>query len=193
MPKARLNPMFRQFYGRLGDIVFRRSSKDGESIATHAPNMSKVEWSEAQVAHRKRFRRAVIYARRVSADPQARAVYEEMANQQGRIPFRLMLADAMHPPTVKKVDLSQFHEMAGDPIYIHACDDFGVIHVTVTITDANGTCLEKGNAMPASLPGTQWVYRVQGTFPPDMYARVTVTAEDRARGVGTWIEEVRDG
>ena len=184
MPKVRLNPVFQQFYGRLGDIVFRRSSKSGEAIAGRVANMSKVEWSEAQVAHRERFRTAVAYANRVGADPEARLVYEEAARRQDGVPFRLMLADAMHPPIVKAVDLSQFQGMADDPIYIQACDDFSVVSVRVTITDAEGTCLEKGDAIPVSPLGERWVYRLQGTIPSDTRACITVTAEDWARRVG---------
>jgi len=186
MPKIRFNPLIKQFYGRFGDLVFRRSSKDGEANASRVANMTKVVWSEAQAAHRERFQLAVWYARRVAADQQARTVYEEAAERHGRVPFRLMLADAMHPPAVKKVDLSQFHGMPGDPIYIQACDDFSVVAVTVSITDMDGTCLEEGDATRGVPDGEQWVYRMQGTIPPDTKACITVTAQDRARGVGQW-------
>jgi hypothetical protein len=66
---------------------------NGETIVSKAPDMSKVEWSPAQVAHRRRFEPANAYAKAAMADPVARVVYEERAAEEGRQPYRIAFSD----------------------------------------------------------------------------------------------------
>ena len=55
--------------------------------------MSNVEWSEAQKSQHGRFRQANEYAKAARADPEVRAVYEEMAAKENPRPFRLAFSD----------------------------------------------------------------------------------------------------
>jgi hypothetical protein len=50
-------------------------------IVTKRPDMSNVEWSEAQQTQRPRFRQANEYAKAAMADPKVRAVYERRATR----------------------------------------------------------------------------------------------------------------
>ena len=83
MAKVKLNPILVELHGKVGDMVFRRTRNGGVSLIRKA-DMSKVKWSPAQVANRQRFREAAAYAKQLLADPQVRAVYEELAAQQGK-------------------------------------------------------------------------------------------------------------
>ena len=76
----------------MGSIVFRRSHT-GEMSITKLPDMSNVEWSDAQQAHRQRFKLAVAYAKAAMADPTVRAVYVEIAAQKHKRPFDLAVSD----------------------------------------------------------------------------------------------------
>jgi hypothetical protein len=87
--------MIQQAQGQIGNLVFRRTQGGGTSLI-RKPDMSKVAWSEAQAAHRKRFKLAVAYARGAMADPQTRAVYEREAARQGKRPFDLAVSDYFH-------------------------------------------------------------------------------------------------
>ena len=71
--------MFRWHYGR------QRLCK--------VPDMSTVKWSEAQKAHRLKFREAVVYARLAMADPGTHAQYKEEAERKGKRPFALAISD----------------------------------------------------------------------------------------------------
>ena len=82
MAKAKLNPIVLELYGKVGDMVFRRTRNGGVSLIRKA-DMSKVKWSPAQAANRQRFREAVAYAKQVLADPEVRAAYEETGAKQG--------------------------------------------------------------------------------------------------------------
>ena len=82
MAKAKLDPMFVAISGTMGDFVFRKSKK-GEVIIARRPKKSNAEPSEAQKANRQRFHEAAKYAKAALADPDVRAIYEEMAAKQG--------------------------------------------------------------------------------------------------------------
>ena len=50
MAKTELNPILREVRGTLGEITFRRMH--GRQTIIKKPDMSNVQWSEAQQAHR---------------------------------------------------------------------------------------------------------------------------------------------
>jgi RNA polymerase-interacting CarD/CdnL/TRCF family regulator len=81
MPKVRLNPLIEEIHGTIYDVVFKKSPK-GNMIITKRPDMTKVEWSEAQQAHRERFKQATIYAKAALAEPAVRLRYEKRAKRQ---------------------------------------------------------------------------------------------------------------
>lgn len=74
------------------DVVFKKSSK-GNMIVTKRPDMTGVEWSEAQTAHRARFKQANDYAKAALADPRVRVVYERRAKRAHRSAFRVAFSD----------------------------------------------------------------------------------------------------
>ena len=92
MAKVRLDPMFAGISGTIGDFVFKRT-KNGETIITKRPEPSRAEPSPAQKAQRERFKQASQYARAALADPNMRALYEEMAAKQGKSVFAAARAD----------------------------------------------------------------------------------------------------
>lgn len=92
MPKVRFLPQVEEIRGTLYDVVFKKSPK-GNMIVTKRPDMSNVEWSEAQQTQRQRFRLANEYAKAAMADPKARAVYEKRARKGNKSPFRVAFSD----------------------------------------------------------------------------------------------------
>ena len=57
MAKIKLDPLFAGISGKIGNVVFKKSS-NGEVILSKCPDMSRVKWSEAQKAQRERFKLA---------------------------------------------------------------------------------------------------------------------------------------
>jgi hypothetical protein len=55
--------------------------------------VSKVKWSEAQKAERKRFALAIAYAKRAMADPKVRVHYQKVGKKADRQPFRVAVSD----------------------------------------------------------------------------------------------------
>ena len=78
--------------GTLYDAVFKRSHT-GKIIVTKRPDMSNVEWSEAQRAQRGRFALANAYVKAVKANPEAWAVYQKKAKEQNKRARDLAFSD----------------------------------------------------------------------------------------------------
>jgi hypothetical protein len=94
-PKVLLHPMFHWIRGKMGKIVYRLSHT-GEVSAYPAPDMSGIEWSQAQKAQRHRLAGATAYAKLAIQYPDLRQFYVEMAKQRKmnqRRPFDMAVSD----------------------------------------------------------------------------------------------------
>ena len=89
--KVELNPTVERFRGKIGGMTYRVMY--GKQTAMKTPDMSKVQWSEAQKASRERFAEAIAYARKAMADPTVRAHYEKLGKKANRQPFRVAVSD----------------------------------------------------------------------------------------------------
>ena len=84
MPKVKLAPFLEQVYGTFGkEVTFRRTPKGKTSIIKMA-DMSKVQWSPAQVAQRQRMKEAIAYAQAVLADPERKKIYAKRGKRKHR-------------------------------------------------------------------------------------------------------------
>src|SRR6266513_1102680 len=92
MPRVRFKPMVVEIQGTMYDVVFKKTSR-GNTIVTKKPDMSNVEWSPAQKDNWKRMAKANNYATAAMADPDVRAIYEEIATKEHRQPYRLAVSD----------------------------------------------------------------------------------------------------
>ena len=82
MPKVILHPTLRGLSGKMGDVVFRTNRKTGRTIMSKVPDMTKVKWSKAQKAQRRRFKKAVAYAKSAMTQPEVWAVYQALAKKE---------------------------------------------------------------------------------------------------------------
>lgn len=92
MPKVRLNPLLEEIHGTLYEVVFKKSPK-GNMIVTKRPDMTRVEWSEAQNAQRERFKQATAYAKAALAEPKVRDRYEKRAKRQHKRLWEVAFSD----------------------------------------------------------------------------------------------------
>lgn len=91
MVKVILQPGLLALRGKMGDWTYRRMY--GKQTIMKTPDMSNVEWSQAQKQNRQRFGEAIRYAKRAMADPKVRAHYEKVGKKKDRQPFRVAVSD----------------------------------------------------------------------------------------------------
>jgi hypothetical protein len=153
MAKSKNNVVTHGLSGKIGDLlVFRQ--RDGQTIVSKVPEKSTAV-SDKQLAQRKRFQEAVIYGQTVFALPEMKAAYEA-AHKKGKSAFNVAVADFLHAPDIEHIDLSGYAGNVGDVIYITASDDFAMASVHVSITNADQSLVEEGNAVPEI--GKRWKY-----------------------------------
>lgn len=180
MANVKLNPILEQIRGQVGDLVFRRY--EDRVILARKPEPSGRPPTAAQAATRERFRQAALYGRMVMADPDARAEYAAEADERRMPVFSLTIADFFRAPSVDEVDVADYRGAKGDAIRIRASDDFDVARVEVTITTADGTVVEAGEATEER---GHWVYTATAPVRAETDVRIEVRAYDRPGNVDT--------
>ena len=93
MPKVILHPTIRSLSGKMGDVVFRTNRKTGTTTMSKVPDMTKVKWSKAQKAQRRRFKKAVTYAKTVMTQPDMWAAYQALAKKKRKRAWDLAVSD----------------------------------------------------------------------------------------------------
>src|SRR5262245_20849928 len=92
MAQIMLSPIIEAVHGKSGNLVFRRSG-NGKTWLIKLADMSNVERSDSQQNHRKQFKAANEYTKAAIADPQVRAIYEDVAREQNQQPYHLAVSD----------------------------------------------------------------------------------------------------
>jgi hypothetical protein len=140
--------------GALGDeLVFRQRA--GKTVIS-LPVVRRVDQrTEEQLMFRERFRQAVMYARKVVADPAQKALYQAIA-KPGVPAYNMAFRDRFKAPVITGIDIGNYSGSPGDVIRIGAVDDFRVERVQVTILNAAEAIVEEGFAVAA--PEGTWIY-----------------------------------
>ena len=180
MAKSKLNPVFKQINGQIGDLVFREVR--GKTVISQKADVSHLERSEAQQAAQARFREGALYGKAVMADPTLKALYQAEAKAEKKPLFSMMVADYLHPPVVSTIDLNTYSGTTGEVIRVTAFDDFEVVAVQVVLADGVGGVLESGAAV---MDNGRWAYTTTTTVTAGTTVTVTATALDRPENMGS--------
>jgi hypothetical protein len=178
MAKVKLNPAFLEFPGAMGDMVFKK--RNGKIYVSMKPKRDETrEPSEAQLASREVFKQAGEYTKVALADETLRAFYEGLAQGKDTAARALCMGDYLNPPTVDELDLYHYHGRVGDRIRITTQDDVGAVTVDVTLTNIDGTTIEKGQAVELWANSGQWEYVATVPVAPGTQIFVVAEAYDR--------------
>ncbi|MDR1336173.1 MAG: hypothetical protein LBK22_05005 [Tannerella sp.] len=160
--------------GKIGDLlVFRQRA--GKTVVAKIPTVSN-KVTEAQLAQRRRFQHAVLYAGGVATDPALSEAYAGKT-KPGQTFRNLAIADYLHAPDIELIDLSGYHGNPGDVIRIEVTDDFAVREVKVVITNPDGSVVEEGYATQEPI-GYEWRYTATATNGDLSGDRIEVFASD---------------
>jgi hypothetical protein len=97
MTKVRFHPLLEHLRGSMKGMVFRLSH-NGKISVYASPDMSRVKWSQAQVAHRERMAESFAYATQAMANPEIREIYLQMAleKKKNKRPYDMAVWDYYH-------------------------------------------------------------------------------------------------
>jgi hypothetical protein len=177
MTKARLHPSLLEFKGAMGDMVFKKRGK--KTYVSIKSTGSTADPSEAQVAQRKYFKKAVNYVKTVLADEGARAFYEDLAQKRETTLRAVCMCDFLSMPTMDDLDLSKYQGKVGDKILITTYDKVGVSTVDVSLKKMDGTTIEQGQAVEQGDGSGNWEYVATVPVPAGTDIFIKAEAYDR--------------
>lgn len=150
MAKVRRNIIIEGISGKLGGQLVFRNLKDGRTIVCAAPDFSNRVLSTDQKAHHSKFKAGAAYAKAAQYN---QPIYAQLAAGTMKTAYNIALADYFHPPVIHEV------KREGARLKIHATDNVLVTGVSVTVFDAAGTVLGKGEAIKGD--AGWWEYEVE--------------------------------
>ena len=136
--------------------------------------------SEKQKDQQTRFKNAVTFAKRATAHPQWKAMYENGINEKENkfSANAVALSDYLNPPEIGEINVLNYTGAPGELLRIRAWDDFKVATVHVTISRDN-VIIEKGKAQPRGKKGLwRMMTTVRNESAPGTV--ITVVANDMA-------------
>lgn len=168
MAKADNNILLTNLSGSIGKQLTIKQ-RGGKTIVSKAQAKREKVPSVKQLEAQEKFSAATLYAKGVLADPDMAKVYRSAA-KAGQNAYNIALRDAYNAPVIESIEV-------GESIVVRVTDDFRVFQVTVAIHSAEGTLLEKGNALMGR-NGMDWVYTIAGENNTPEGAKLSVMAED---------------
>ena len=178
MAKCNLDVALDNIQGKLGNLVYRRTSAG--MVLARRPRITAAP-TAAQIAVRELFRSAAAYGRLVRDNPALRAEYEAVARAKGMRFYAFAVADYLNPPEVVAIDASGYHGVVGQSFTVQAHDDFEVVSVAVWVGSAAGDTYVEG---PAALVAGLWRFTPASTVDVGEAVVIKATATDRAGRTG---------
>ncbi len=162
--------------GKIGNVIIRRRGK--MYYVTSLPVKRKAP-SPKQLAHRKKFAKAIEYGKMATRPGSPfLEVYEGLARNKYKSPMNMAVADWFQEPKIENVDLSRYHGLVGDVIFIRAGKVRGPIAgVEVVVLDQEGCEVERGNAVQDPMLADEWSYTATSAV-VTRKAKVMVTVKD---------------
>jgi hypothetical protein len=170
--------------GTIGkELVFR--DWEGKTVVAKAPKARVRAPGPDQLQRQEKFLLASRYAKAVKdgTDQGIKDAYTAALRPRQNL-FSRALEDYMSPPEVKSVNTSAYTGIAGSTITVRAVDDFHVTGVQVEIFAANGTLLEKGNAVQQT-NGLDWTYTATQANAAMTGSKINAIATDVPGNTGT--------
>jgi hypothetical protein len=135
------------------------------------------KWSGLQKQNRNKFEEAAAFANRVQDDPELSKRYQARTTKKKHSAYHVAFTDFLKPPKIHEIEANYYRGKIGDKISVRAYDDFKVVAVHITITDAQGRLIEEGDAHQNDL-FTRWIYKATVANPKRGGTVVNATAFD---------------
>ena len=163
--------------GALGkELVFR--DWEGKTVIAKAPKGRQGNSTLAQAEAQDKFLVASIYAKAIvkGQDQGIKDAYTAALRPRQNL-YSRAVEDFLSSPVVKTIGTGNYTGAIGSQITVRAMDDFRVTGLQVEIYSANGTLLEKGNAVQ-STNGVDWTYTATQANNPLTGSKVKAIATD---------------
>ncbi|MCX6305044.1 MAG: hypothetical protein NT040_08755 [Bacteroidetes bacterium] len=155
MSTSKTNLLTHGFRGKVGNQYVMKN-RNGKQIIAAKPDASTKAYSEAQLAARKQFAEATAYAKGIMKKPELKAAYA--ARGEGHVSaYAAAVTDFYKLPWISSIETERYSGKTGDIVNVSAGDYFRVVEVAVTITNAAGQEIERGQCVKNDVTN-KWEY-----------------------------------
>jgi hypothetical protein len=190
MTEVNLNETVDGYRGSIGRLVFKRYR--GRTIVGRKPKIEKPP-TEAQIAHRERFKEAAAFGKSALADTALLEFYTPIALERDISVYALAMGDFMKLPAIKPLDLTKYKGQIGDVIEIRATDDIGLAGLEVTIHRVGGVTIERGSAVETGARSGKWIYTATAQVASGSDIVIEAKGIDHAGNVAKIVETLTVG
>ena len=175
MSKSSNSVVMHGHQGMVGDmLVFKQVN--GKTVVSQRPRKSNKPPTEGQLQRQERFLEASIYAKNAGNNPALKLIYEALAGG-GKTAYNVAMADFLKFPVLSKAITEEYTGAVGEQIRVRAIDVVRVQSVGVSISAADETLIEQGEAI-LSLNGLDWEYTTTQLNPILIGCKIRFVATD---------------
>jgi hypothetical protein len=186
MSKLRNNPIMKGASGMFADLVVYRQ-QNGEMVMSNKPKKRSTP-TDHQISVKKRFLRAVQYAKAQMLDAASKAEYEAATTEKLISGYAVAVADFLRAPEIDLIEVNDYAGIIGNSINILAFDNFKVVGVSVEIRSAANVIIEQGAAVQDPADPMSWTYTTTVANNNLPGTKVIVRAKDKPKN--TTVKEV---
>jgi hypothetical protein len=191
MSKTNNDPLLTSLTGKLGKTLSFRQIRGKKYLVKASKDRDAS--APKQLVVQRRFKNAVQYAKwqtdtAKSGNPnvaESRALYEKGITADKTSAYAVAFSDYLKVPEVHVIDAQEYQGAIGDVIEVEASDDFMVTAVKLVITSADGTVLERGNAVMSVDSNLKWLYKATVANSVRAGTTLMATAVDRPGNTGS--------
>jgi hypothetical protein len=176
MSKVKNNALLQAISGKMGETHAYRKVR-GKMYMVNLPEKGR-ELPDSQKAFISRFQKAASYAKAQIDDVDSKAMYEAGITGKKYSAYLVAVSDFLNAPKVNEINTGDYKGAVGNVIKIDATDDFKVTRVRVIIRNADGSELERGEAVQDLKTKFIWRYTATAANPSLAGSKISVTAFD---------------
>jgi hypothetical protein len=181
MSKLGNNPIMKSASGMLGDVVVYRQ-QNGKMVMSNRPK-KRSKPTDHQVSVKKKFLRAVRYAKAQMLDPASKAEYDAVTTEKLVSGYAVAVADFLRAPEIDSIEVNDYAGVIGNPINVVAFDNFKVMSVSVEIRSAADVIIEQGEALQDPADPMAWIYTTTAANNNLPGTKVIARAKDKPKHV----------
>jgi hypothetical protein len=158
--KAKGNIVVKYASGGVGKQLIAKTWKGRSYLASYPYYPDDRKFSEKQLDHQLRFRRASSYAKGTIDQDLVPESYERIADRKRLTVYNVAIKDFFNPPDIFSIDMEEYTGKKGEEIVVETLDDVEVTAVHVVLRREDEV-IEEGDAVQDKYNVAAWHYNTQ--------------------------------
>ncbi len=158
--KSKGNLVVKYASGGVGKQLIAKTWKGRPYLASYPYYPDDRKFSEKQLDHQMRFRRATSYAKGTIDQKLVPEAYERIADRKRLTVYNVAIKDFFSPPDIFSIGMEEYTGKKGEEIVVEALDDVEVTSVHIVLR-RDDEIIEEGDAVQDKYNVAAWRYKTQ--------------------------------